>query len=62
MIVHDEGLTIQPLMLGFINLYQGDGFIDSGKIVGGVWNDFSTYPVSVNPPYGSRAEDPLHGD
>jgi len=53
MIVHDEGLTIQPLLLAFINLYKGDGFIDSAKIVGGVWNDFSTSPVSVHAPWGS---------
>jgi len=67
MIVHDEGLTIQPLMLGFINLYQGDGFIDHGKIVAGLWNDFSTYPVSINAPYGSQPKthyteiDPIFG-
>jgi hypothetical protein len=53
MIVHDEGVTIQPLMLAFINLYKGDSWLDSAKIVGGVWNDFSTYPVSVHAPYGS---------
>jgi hypothetical protein len=53
MIVRDEGVTIQPLLLAFINLYKGDGFIDSAKIVGGVWNDFGTYGVSVHPPYGT---------
>jgi hypothetical protein len=53
MIVRDEGLTIQPLLLAFINLYKGDGWLDSAKIVGGVWNDFGTYAVSVHAPYGS---------
>jgi hypothetical protein len=68
MIVHDEGVTIQPLLLAFINVYKGDtGFIDSAKIVGGLWNDFSTYPVSVNAPYGSQPKthyteiDPIFG-
>ena len=67
MIVHDEGLTIQPLLLAFVNLYQGTGFIDHAKIVGGVWNDFSSYPVSINAPYGSQPKthyteiDPIFG-
>ncbi len=55
MIVHDEGLTIQPLLLSFINVYKGDtGFIDSAKIVGGLWNDFSTYPIAIHAPFGSK--------
>jgi hypothetical protein len=53
MIVHDEGLTIQPLLLAFINVYKGDGWLNSAKIVGGVWNDYSTSPVSVHAPWGS---------
>jgi hypothetical protein len=67
MIVHDEGLTIQPLLLAFINVYHGDSWLDSAKIVGGVWNDFSTYPVSINAPYGSQPKthyteiDPIFG-
>jgi hypothetical protein len=67
MIVHDEGLTIQPLLLAFVNLYKGDGFIDSAKIVGGVWNDYSTSPVSVNAPWGTSPKthwteiDPIFG-
>jgi len=67
MIVHDEGLTIQPLLLSFINVYKGDGFIDHAKIVAGVWNDFSSYPVSINAPYGSQPKthyteiDPIFG-
>jgi hypothetical protein len=67
MMVHDEGLTIQPLLLAFVNLYKGDGFIDSAKIVGGVWNDYSTYPVAINAPYGSQPRthwteiDPIFG-
>ena len=67
MIVHDEGLTIQPLLLAFINVYKGDGFLDSAKIVGGVWNDYSTSPVSINAPFGSQPKthwteiDPIFG-
>jgi hypothetical protein len=54
MLVHTEGLTIQPLLLSFIQLYKGDTFIDSAKIVAGVWNDYSTKPVPVHAPWGSH--------
>ena len=53
MIVRDEGLTIQPLLLMFVPLYKGDSFINSVKLVGGVWNDFGTTGVSKHPAYGS---------
>jgi len=53
MIVRDAGLTIQPLLLAFINLYHGDGWLDSAKIVGGIWNDYGTDTVSVHAPWGS---------
>jgi hypothetical protein len=53
MIVRDKGLTIQPLLLAFINLYKGDGWLDSAKIVGGVWNDFGTAGTAVHAPYSS---------
>ena len=53
MLVRTEGLTIQPLLLSFIHVYKGDGFINSATIVGGVWNDFGTSTVSVHPPFGS---------
>ena len=52
-IVRDNGVTIQPLLLTFINLYEGKGFIDNAKLVAGVWNDFGTKGVSEHPPYGS---------
>ncbi len=67
MIVREKGLTIQPLLLAFINLYKGDGFINSAKIVGGVWNDFGTSTTSVHAPYGSPDQthyteiDPIFG-
>lgn len=67
MIVRDEGLTIQPLLLSFIDVYKGDGFITSTKVVAGVWNDFGTTPVSKNAPYGSDPKtnwteiDPIFG-
>src|SRR5579859_3234610 len=53
MIVHDKGLTLQPLLIGLVNLYKGDSFINSVTFVPGVWNDFSSSGVSVHAPYGS---------
>ena len=53
MIVREDGLTIQPLLLMFVPLYQGDSFINSVKFVGGAWNDFGTSTVSKHPPFGS---------
>ncbi|HEX4084205.1 MAG TPA: hypothetical protein VHY22_04790 [Chthoniobacteraceae bacterium] len=67
MIVHDEGVTIEPLLLAFVNVYKGDGFLSSAKIVGGVWNDYSTDPVAVHAPFGSEPRthwteiDPIFG-
>lgn len=58
MIVRDQGLTVQPLFLGFLNLYKGDGFITDLTLDAGVWNDLGTKPVSVNPPYGSKPTTP----
>jgi hypothetical protein len=52
-VVRDNGLTIQPLLLAFLSLYEGDGFISSFKFVGGVWNDFGTEGVSEHAPFGS---------
>lgn len=54
MIVHDQGLTFQPLLLGLVNLYRGDSFINDVTFVPGVWNDFSSSPVSVHAPFGSK--------
>ncbi len=42
MIVHDRGLTFQNLVLGLVNVYKGDHFINDVTLVPGVWNDFST--------------------
>ena len=53
MIVHDKGLTVQPLVIGLVNLYKSDCFINSLTFVPGVWNDFSSSGVSVHPPFGS---------
>jgi hypothetical protein len=53
MIVTNSGLTIQPLFLMFVDLYKGDGFLNSVKAVGGVWNDINSNPVSKQPPFGS---------
>lgn len=53
MIVHDQGLAIQPLLLGLVNVYHGDSFINDVTLVPGVWNDFATKPVSEHAPFGS---------
>ena len=58
MMVRADGLTVQPLFLTFIDLYKGDGFINSFKIVGGCWNDLGTEGVSIHPPYGSNPKTP----
>lgn len=42
MIVHDRGLTFQNLVLGLVNVYKGDQFINDVTLVPGIWNDFST--------------------
>jgi hypothetical protein len=52
-VVRDNGLSIQPLMLAFINLYEGKGFIENFKIFGGLWADYGTEGVSEHPPFGS---------
>src|SRR6266567_6432667 len=54
MIVHDKGLTFQPLLLGLVDLYKSDSFINSLTFVPGVWNDFSSSGVSIHPPFGSQ--------
>ncbi len=54
MIVHDKGLTLQPLLIGLVNLYKGESFINDVTFVPGVWNDFSSSPVSVHAPFGSE--------
>ncbi len=69
MIIRDTGLTFQPLFLSFVDLYQdkANGFINSVKAVGGVWNDLGTSGVSVHAPYGSNPKthwteiDPIGG-
>jgi hypothetical protein len=54
MLVRDQGLTVQPLFLGFVSLYQGDSFINSVTLIPGVWNDLGTKSISVNAPYNSK--------
>ncbi len=53
MIVHNDGVTFQPLLLIFLNAYKGQGFINSVTLFGGTWWDFTTDPVSRHAPYGS---------
>jgi hypothetical protein len=54
MIVQDDGLTFQPLLLGFVNVFKSDSFVNDVTLVGGVWNDFATEPVSRQAPFGSE--------
>jgi len=50
MMVTDQGLTFQPLVLAFANVYKSDSFINNVTLVGGVWNDFSSSQVSTTGP------------
>jgi hypothetical protein len=67
MIVHNAGLDFENLVLGFFNLYKSDSFINDVTVIPGVWNDFSSDGVSINPPYGSSPKthwveiDPIAG-
>ncbi len=63
MIVHDEGLTFQVLALGLVNVYKGDSFVNDVTLVGGIWNDFTSAPKSINSaPRQSWVEiDPIAG-
>lgn len=67
MIVTEDGLTFQWLLLGLLNIYKGDSFINDFTLVGGMWNDFNTAGVSVNAPFGSSPKtswveiDPIAG-
>jgi len=67
MLVHESGLTFQMLVLGLVNLYKGDTFINDVTLVPGIWNDFSSKPVSIHPPFGSNPKtswveiDPIAG-
>lgn len=58
MIVRDQGLTVQPLFLGFVNLYQSDSFINSVTLIPGVWNDLGTHSIAVHAPYNSQPQTP----
>lgn len=52
-VVREDGLTVQPLLLAFINLYEGKGFVDSFKLFGGIWCDFGSAGVAEEAPFGS---------
>lgn len=58
MLVRDQGLTVQPLFLAFVNLYHGDSFINSVTFIPGVWNDLGTHSISVHAPYNSQPTTP----
>ena len=50
MIVQDEGLTIQTLFLGFLDVYDGkpDAFLSDVTLVGGFWSDYATDGIPEN--------------
>jgi hypothetical protein len=49
LIVVNKGLTIQPLVLGFVNVYKGDSFINDVTLVPGIWADFATAKSGPRP-------------
>ena len=59
MIVQDHGLTMQTLVLAFVNVYQGapDSFVNSITLVPGFWNDFATSPIPAHLTEGSKSTD-----
>lgn len=68
MIVTDRGLTFQPLFLGLVNLYKGNGFFNDITLVPGIWSDFcssqlsKTGPTVTTPPTTEWIEiDPIAG-
>jgi hypothetical protein len=54
MMVHQTGLTFEPLELTFINLYKSDtAFVNDVTLGGGAWADFTSAGESIHAPYGS---------
>jgi len=61
MMVRNQGLTVQPLLLGLIGLYKGDGFINSVSLDAGAWNDIGTKSVGTGtgtPGYNGKPATP----
>jgi hypothetical protein len=66
MIVQDSGLVFQPLVLGFFNLYRGEGVVNDFTLVGGVWNCFGTESIPSSDSNGAKGTswyeiDPIAG-
>jgi hypothetical protein len=68
MIVQDEGVTIQTLFLGFLDVYDGkpDAFLNDVTLIGGFWNDYATDSVPEHVAAGSTETnwleiDPIFG-
>jgi hypothetical protein len=55
LIVVNQGVTIQPLLLGFVNLYKGDSFINDVTFVPGAWADLSTAKNGPRPGFAYHA-------
>jgi hypothetical protein len=58
MMVRNQGLTVQPLILGFVNVYSGDSFVNSVTLDGGMWNDIGTKEVGIYGGYDSKPGTP----
>src|SRR5882724_2751490 len=50
MMVHQKGLTFQPLALTLVNVYHGESFVNDFTLVAGAWNDFGTAGVPKHAP------------
>ena len=48
-----QGLVLQPMMLGFFNVYKGDGFVNDATLVGGFWTCFSTHKLPSSTSVGA---------
>ena len=67
MIVHDQELTIEPLILGFVNLYKATGTINSVEIGRRHVERIHQHRIAKHAPFGSSPKthyteiDPIAG-
>lgn len=52
--VQNHGVVFQPLVLGFFDLYKGDGFIGNATLVAGVWNCFGSGKLASSDSNGAK--------
>lgn len=58
--VEDDGVIFQPLLLLFVDLYDGDGFINDVGLTLGVWNSIHTEESGADPGHWNEI-DPIAG-